>query len=136
MRDDAESAVRRYLVFLKDPSTLVDGAKVRELQARADAAEDPIERLRATAALHKARNPDASGVRDGFVRHAREWAESNGIPVSAFREFGIPADVLRAAGLGPAATHPRRRRRNGTSKRKTMTAGALEQALLGRSGEF
>jgi hypothetical protein len=42
--------------------------------------------------------------RQGFVEHAKAWAEAQNIPPGAFEQMGVPADVLREAGIveGPA----------------------------------
>jgi hypothetical protein len=34
-----------------------------------------------------------------FVEHAADWADANGISYAAFRDLGVPADVLREAGI-------------------------------------
>jgi hypothetical protein len=34
-----------------------------------------------------------------FIEHAYAWAEANGVGYGAFRAMGVPADVLRAAGI-------------------------------------
>ena len=100
-----EDAVRRYLVHLEDPSKLVDEAKVTAAQAAVERATDPLARLKALADLEHARQPDTSEVEADFVTNAKAYADSESIPVSAFREMGVPADVLARAGV---AVKPRR----------------------------
>jgi len=55
--------------------------------------------LRAVADAIRA-NDDGS-ARDYFVAHAADWATENGISYAAFRDQGVPADVLREAGIEP-----------------------------------
>ena len=37
--------------------------------------------------------------RQGFIEHAKAWAEAQDIPPEAFEQMGVPADVLREAGI-------------------------------------
>lgn len=95
----SEQKIRAYLLFLSSPESLIDSDRVAELESKASAATDPIEKLRLLAALRTARVPDGLGLAHDFVQTARQWAEENGIPPETFEELGVPADVLRAAGL-------------------------------------
>jgi hypothetical protein len=99
---DAEGAVRRYLLFLEDPESLRDAEAIEKAQAAVDGATDPIDRLKAFAALDRAKAVDGSVLRLAFLAHAKEWAEAEGIPASAFREMGVPSADLVAAGLTSA----------------------------------
>jgi hypothetical protein len=99
---EAETAVRNYLLFREDPTQLVDADQVAALEAVASAAKDPIDKLKALAALTRARSLDAQTYEQAFIQHARSWATKNDIPAASFRELGIPDAVLRSAGLGPA----------------------------------
>jgi hypothetical protein len=56
----------------------------KDLEAAADVADDPRE---------------AEAIRKRFIRHARSYARAKGISYGAFREVGVPADVLREAGI-------------------------------------
>lgn len=120
---EAESAVRRYLAWLEDPSSAVDHDAVARADAAFAAASDPIDRLHAAAARERARAADASAIASAFVRSARSYAEAEGIPVEAFRALGVPDLVLAEAGFavpssrgrrGPAAGGTRPRRTGGT----------------------
>jgi hypothetical protein len=104
-----EAAVRLYLLWLEDPSNLVDEANVKKAEAAVERAKDPIERLHALADLEHARQADGDAVTKSFVAQAKAWADSEDIPVSAFREMGVPDDVLAEAGF--AMQRPRRGRR-------------------------
>jgi hypothetical protein len=37
--------------------------------------------------------------RQGFIEHAKAWAAAQDIPPEAFEQMGVPADVLREAGI-------------------------------------
>jgi hypothetical protein len=43
--------------------------------------------------------PDLDKLRKGFVKHARAYGAAKGIEHATWREIGIPADVLRDAGI-------------------------------------
>lgn len=94
-----EEAVRIYLQYLSDPDKLIDHAAIKKLQTEADRAKDPLDKLRALGALERAKAVDGSYFEDGFVQSARQWAEEEGVPVSAFRSMGVSEDVLSRAGL-------------------------------------
>jgi hypothetical protein len=110
MASNPEEAVRRYLLHLDDPTKLVDEEKVTAAQAAVERATDPLDRLKALADLEHARQPDTSDVERDFVAHAKAYADAESIPVSAFREMGVPADVLARAGFSV-----RTRRASGTT---------------------
>ena len=42
---------------------------------------------------------DMSGLEKEFVKVAKSYAQRNGISYGAFRESGVPADVLKRAGI-------------------------------------
>jgi hypothetical protein len=94
-----EDAVRRYLVYLEDPSRLIDQAAVESQTARAKAIVDPIERLHAYAGLERIRTVDGETLTQAFVGVALGWATEHSIPVAAFRELGVPDATLKAAGF-------------------------------------
>ncbi len=95
-----ESAVRSYLLYLDDPSKLVDQGAVTKAEAAVAKAGEPMARLRALADLEHAREADGEQLQTDFVAHAKAYAEEQQIPASAFREMGVPADVLADAGFG------------------------------------
>jgi hypothetical protein len=43
--------------------------------------------------------PDQEALADDFVKHAKAYSERKGISYATWREFGVPADVLRKAGI-------------------------------------
>ncbi|HWH35233.1 MAG TPA: hypothetical protein VNT56_07925 [Acidimicrobiales bacterium] len=111
MNDSAEGAVRLYLMYLEDPTKLVDETAVKKAQDAVNSAKDPLDRLQALAALDRARQADGEQLRKDFVAQASAYAEAQGIPASAFREMGVPADVLAEAGFDGG----RRRRRSSSA---------------------
>jgi hypothetical protein len=44
-------------------------------------------------------SPDLSKLEAAFVKHAKAYAQRKGISKAAFREVGVPAEVLTKAGL-------------------------------------
>ena len=46
---------------------------------------------------------DLSGLEKGFVKSAKTYSERKGITYSTWREVGVPADVLKRAGITRAA---------------------------------
>jgi hypothetical protein len=133
-----EAAVRLYLQFLDDPSTLVDAAAVKKAQSAVDKAKDPIDRLRAMADLDRVQSTKGSVYKADFIRFARSWAEEEGVPASAFRELGVPNDVLAEAGLD-GQPKSRRRPKAGTaprSRRPAVKTDQLEAGILGMAEPF
>lgn len=96
---NAEEAVRQYLLYLEDPSKLRDEEKIKQAEAAVRSATDPIERLKAHAALERAQAVDGSEYREAFIRSARAWADANGVSAAAFQALGVPEQDLRAAGI-------------------------------------
>jgi hypothetical protein len=47
----------------------------------------------------KTAGSDLSELRKNFVKHAAKYADRKGIPKQAFREAGVPAADVRAAGI-------------------------------------
>ncbi len=43
--------------------------------------------------------PDLSALEKEFVKSAKAYSERKGITYGAWREFGVPAEVLRKAGI-------------------------------------
>lgn len=46
---------------------------------------------------------DLSGLEKGFVRDAKAYSDSKGITYASWREVGVPADVLKKAGISRSA---------------------------------
>jgi hypothetical protein len=50
-------------------------------------------------ATMQASTPDLSGLEKDFVKVAKAYSEKKGISYGAWREFGVPADTLKKAGI-------------------------------------
>jgi hypothetical protein len=138
-----EDIIRRYLLFLEDPNQLVDAQQITALEAAAEEAGPPLDKLRAFAALDRARSVDGSQARDDFVRVARGWAEREGIPTSAFRQLGVGDEVLAEAGFDGVGR--RRGRRSvtrkagagtGRTRSQAVSTGQIEAWVLARTAPF
>jgi hypothetical protein len=106
-------AVKQYLEALgsRRPGRPVTPERLRDkiaaLETRIAEESDPLkalemrqERLGAEAALARAEaTEDFAGLEAAFIEHARSYSERKGISYSAWRESGVPADVLRRAGI-------------------------------------
>lgn len=132
-----EDAVRMYLQFLADPQELVDRDALNKLESNVEKAKDPITKLRAIAALERARNVDGSSYETAFVLHAQDWAATEGIPVAAFSSMGVPDAVLARAGLKPRNDRvaARARSQRGGRARSTSTE-TLQAWVLERVAPF
>jgi hypothetical protein len=133
-----EAAVRLYLLFLEDPQKLIDTAAVANLEAEVDKAKDPISKLKAISALQRAQAVDPASYAYDFIKHARRWAESEGVPVAAFRQMGVPEDVISAAGFESTRRTGRRgrARSEGSPKRTRVNTEQLMQGILALDGDF
>jgi hypothetical protein len=122
----AEEAVRNYLIALQHPERLRDDARIDELSQKLDASDDPLERLQLRTELAQAHAPDLDALERDFVEHAKQWAEQQRIPASAFRAEGVSPDVLRRAGLdrarGRRRAQPSRPRRPRVSREDVLNA--------------
>jgi hypothetical protein len=76
--------------------------------------------------------------RQGFIEHAKAWAEAQDIPPEAFERMGVPADVLREAGIvegrpGPATPTPPdvtgHSSQNGTAPSANQSAAQTSEEL-------
>ena len=106
-----ESAVRDYLRAVKDPSSLRDDSNIAGLRKQLEDADDGLERLRLRQQIADAESPNLERYEEGFVTHAKAWADEIGIGVKAFTEEGVSNDVLRRAGFSLPG-----RRGRGTNK--------------------
>lgn len=111
-------AVREYLNLLEYDgrrSALSEeqlNTKIHEVEARIQDTSDPATRLELIqkrldyeGQLKNATDgPDPEEVEKGFVQAAKEYSERKGISYPAWRELGVPAATLKAAGI------PQRRR--------------------------
>lgn len=118
----AEAAVRRYLQFVADPSSLVDHAAIAELERQAAAADDPIEKRKLLSRLERARQVDGERTKIDFIRYAKQWADANEVSPAAFSALGVDDQLLLAAGIGG------RERANGAATRRPPVRAAATRA--------
>jgi len=102
-----EDAVRNYMLYLDDPRQLIDADEVEKATKDVAGAIDPIDKLKAFAALDAATNMDEAPLREGFVAHAKAWSEEAGVPWKAFTDLKVPPEVLRAAGFDITVSRPK-----------------------------
>ena len=140
--DLAEQAVRRYLEFLADPSSAVDGARVAELETALASSHDVIAKLKLHGELERARQGDVAELRSAFARHARAWAQRNDVSVEAFRALGVSDIALAESGfdLGRSVVSRARSapvaRAARAQRSSNVSAKTIREAILGRSGTF
>lgn len=106
--------VREYLAALDQPkkpgrkiSPEEAAKRAKDLQNRIDAEADPVTRIeliqkrldmedRAATATNE---PDLEALQKQFIKVAKDYGERRGITYSAWREAGVPAAVLKEAGV-------------------------------------
>ena len=66
-----ETAVRSYLLYLEDPAALRDESAIAQHSKAVANATDPIDKLKALAALESVSTIDEAPLRAGFVRMRR-----------------------------------------------------------------
>lgn len=107
-------AIKSYLEALSNrrPGRPVTPESLRQrierLEEKIEAESDPLrrvdlvqQRLDASDALKRAAaSADLEALEEGFVDHAARYSERKGISYGAWREAGVPAAVLRKAGIG------------------------------------
>lgn len=135
-KTDPEGAVRLYLMFLADPESLRDEAAIAKAQAAVEKAKDPIDKLKALAALEKAQAVDSSSYRDDFIANAKTWADSEGIPAKAFLELGVPAADLVAAGITAPSARAAGAAKGTSGKGRAPRLSLDEVAARLPNGEF
>ena len=107
-------AVRDYLAALEQdrrPGRKVDRPtlerRIADAQARIEAEPDPAKRvdliqrrLDDQERLDRYREePDTAELEKAFIDAVKEYSERKGITYTAWREAGVPASVLKAAGV-------------------------------------
>jgi hypothetical protein len=76
---------------------LAEAASLRRLQLMQERT-DLLDELNTTAATI-----DLSELEEGFVSAAKAYGDRKGITYTTWREFGVPASVLKRAGVGRGA---------------------------------
>ncbi len=106
--------VREYLAALneekkpgrkRDPETLQQ--RIDETQQQVDVETDPAKRVELIQKrldyeeklANTGEQVDLEALQKDFVKEAKEYSERKGITYSAWREAGVPAAVLKEAGI-------------------------------------
>jgi len=139
-----ETAVREYLMWITDPTQLIDAELVARLEGEAAAATDPIAKLKALSRLERARAVDGERFKLNFIKHAKQWSDDNQISAAAFRDIGVDDTILRAAGIvsASASAAAARDRRpaapNGSSRPpiRSVSTGQIKTEVAAWVGEF
>ncbi|MCC5949647.1 MAG: hypothetical protein JJT89_14445 [Nitriliruptoraceae bacterium] len=107
-------AIREYLAALEQerkPGRKLDKdtaeQRIAEVQTRIDDEPDPAKRVELIQRrldleerlVELADEPDVQALEAGFVDAAAEYSERKGISYPAWRELGVPAATLKAAGV-------------------------------------
>jgi hypothetical protein len=107
-------AVRDYLAALEQerkPGRKVDRStveqRINDVQARVDEEPDPAKRVELIQRRLDLEEQlvvmqdelDLGQLEEGFVNAAAEYSERKGISYTAWREAGVPAAVLKQAGI-------------------------------------
>ena len=88
----SERVLAQLAAVESELASAVGAGRLELLQRRRDL-QDEVERLEQDGGV------DLDALKDGFVRHGREYAEHKGISYQTFRDFGVPAAVLKEAGI-------------------------------------
>jgi hypothetical protein len=106
-------AIKAYLKALDSrrpgrpvtPETLTQ--RMAALDEKIAREEDPLKRVelrqqrldaeQALAGLEQ--QADLKGLEEGFIKYARSYSDRKGISYTAWRKSGVPASVLREAGI-------------------------------------
>jgi hypothetical protein len=121
MASTQETAVRNYLLSVRDPSALRDEGAIADLNSKLEQSGDELERLQLRQQLLDIESPSLERYEDAFVEHAKAWAEKTGVSGEAFAAEGVPAAVLRRAGFRGVGSGGGRRR--STARTTTPRAG-------------
>jgi hypothetical protein len=118
MASTQETAVRNYLLSVRDPGALRDDSAIAELKSKLEQSSDDLERLQLRQQLLDIENPPLERYEDAFVEHAKAWAEKTGVSGEAFAAEGVSSGVLRRAGFR-GVSGGRRRTARATSAQST-----------------
>jgi hypothetical protein len=95
-RKRTPESVKKQLATVQESIKTASGARRLELiQQRRD--------LEVEMAGMQAGGPDLSALEKEFVKSAKSYSDRKGITYGTWREFGVPAEVLRKAGIGRGA---------------------------------
>jgi type I restriction-modification system DNA methylase subunit len=95
-----DDAVRTYLQSLQDPQVLVDKHKVKQVDQQLTKESDPLKRLELHEQKRRLDDPNEAKnqAKEAFVKHAKAWADENGVTVASFAGEGVPAVAGQHAG--------------------------------------
>lgn len=124
-----DTAVRNYLLSLRDPSALRDDATIEGLRKRLEDSSDELERLQLRQQLLDAERPSVEGYEEEFVTHAKAWADDRGISHKAFVAEGVPSGVLRKAGFRGIRGGGRRRASTTAATRTRTSPEEIRKAI-------
>lgn len=96
---EAEQAINQYFQLLNNPDALLDDEAIEKAAKRIKEAETPVARLLARQEYADLQVPDIDGITSTFTEHVKDWAEANNVSVSILLSEGVPADVLKSAGM-------------------------------------
>lgn len=129
MAASGDSAVRNYLVALRDPSSLRDDDSIAALTQQLESSTDELERLRLRQQLLDHETPSIERFEDDFVTHAKAWADEQGVGAKAFEAEGVPAQVLRRAGFSVGRGRQGGRRQSSGRTRTRVTVDEVRAAI-------
>jgi hypothetical protein len=99
-RNQDATVVRRYLTSLGSSKRKGRQLSVETLDARIASEADPVQKLMLIdKRLKFERAPDSDALETAFTERARAWGEAHQVSYQAWREMGVPARVLKAAGI-------------------------------------
>jgi hypothetical protein len=88
-------------------------SKLQQVMTQLSTATDPLKRLRLHAdaerlelELGEFEEVDAAEIEQEFVRVAADYSKRKGISYNVWRNLGVPASVLRSAGISRAHSVP------------------------------
>lgn len=99
---DANSVIRSYLKSIGTPQPRGRKMDVSTLRSRLSATADPMDRLLLTQRLLDATSNGALNRKElesAFIATASKWGSEHRVSWSAWRQLGVPAPVLRRAGI-------------------------------------
>lgn len=139
MASTQETAVRNYLLSIRNPDALRDDKAIAAAKAKLESSGDELERLQLRQQLLELETPSMEGYEDLFVEHAHAWAERTGISADAFLAEDVPPAVLRRAGFRGVSGGRKRGagRSTGTTRTSPRTRVSAEEVRAAiPKGEF
>lgn len=99
----AENAVREYLTALRDPDSLKDEKKLKDVEDKIASTKDVLEEAKLLSELNRLSKIDPLDYEAGFVEHGKAWADEANVPAKTLSSMGVGDDVLRKAGFDVAS---------------------------------